>query len=80
MIHYGKVLEMQLGPESSNRLKPTVDQQLINGAQLHGRTENQDSRLMQLDLMICGQSKVVRNLKKSILRAADCSSAVLNHR
>jgi transcriptional regulator with GAF, ATPase, and Fis domain len=32
---------------------------------------------MQLDLMIRGQSKVMRNLKKSILRAADCSSTVL---
>ena len=32
---------------------------------------------MQLNLMICGQSKVMRNLKKCILRAADCSSTVL---
>ena len=69
---------MQLGHESSNRLQPTVDQQLIDGAQLHGRrTANEDSRLMQLDFMICGQSKVMCNLKKSILRAADCSSTVL---
>jgi two-component system, NtrC family, response regulator PilR len=69
---------MQLGHESSNRLKPTVDQPLTDGAQLDGRrTENKDSRLMQLDLMIRGQSKVMRNLKKSILRAADCSSTVL---
>ena len=70
--------EMQLGHESSNRLQPNVDPQLIDGVQLHGRrTEDNDSRLMQLDLMICGQSKVMRNLKKSILRAADCSSTVL---
>ena len=69
---------MQLGHESSTRLKPTVDQQLIDGAQLHGRrTENKDSRLIQLDLMIRGHSKAMRNLKKSILRAADCSSTVL---
>lgn len=69
---------MQLGHESSNRLQPNVDQQLIDEVQLHGRrTENNDSRLMQLDLMICGQSKVMRNLKKSILRAADCNSTVL---
>ena len=27
--------------------------------------------------MISGQSKVMRNLKKSILKAADCSSTVL---
>lgn len=68
---------MELGHESSNR-QPTVDQQLIEGAQLHGRrAENKDSRLMQLDLMIRGQSKVMRNLKKSILRATDCSSTVL---
>ena len=32
---------------------------------------------MQLDLIIGGQSNVMRNLKKSILRAADCSSTVL---
>ncbi|HEY4425157.1 MAG TPA: sigma-54 dependent transcriptional regulator [Pyrinomonadaceae bacterium] len=32
---------------------------------------------MKLDLMIRGESKVMRNLKKSILRAADCSSTVL---
>lgn len=69
---------MQLGHESSNRLQPNIDQQLIDGAQLQERrTANEDSRLMQLDLMICGQSKVIRTLKKSILRAADCSSTVL---
>jgi transcriptional regulator with GAF, ATPase, and Fis domain len=70
--------EMQLGHESSNRLQPNVDHQLIDGVQLHGRrTANKDSRLMQLDLMIRGQSKLMRNLKESILRAADCSSTVL---
>src|SRR5687768_3889876 len=69
---------MQLGHESPNRLKPTVNQQLIDGVQLHGRrTENKDSRFIQLDLMIRGQSKAMRNLKKSILRAADCNSTVL---
>ncbi|HEY0762958.1 MAG TPA: sigma-54 dependent transcriptional regulator [Pyrinomonadaceae bacterium] len=69
---------MKLGHESSNRLQANVDQQLIDGAELHGRrTANKDSRLMQLDLMLCGQSKVIRNLKISILRAADCSSTVL---
>ena len=69
---------MQLGDESSNSLKPTVDQQLIDAVQLHARrTKNKDSRLTQLDHMIRGQSTVMRNLKKSILRAADCSSTVL---
>jgi transcriptional regulator with GAF, ATPase, and Fis domain len=69
---------MQLGHEMSSRPQPNVDQQLIDGAQLHGRrSANKDSRLMQLDLMIRGQSKVMRNLKKSILRAADCNSTVL---
>jgi transcriptional regulator with GAF, ATPase, and Fis domain len=68
---------MQLGHESSNRLQPTLDQQL-DEVQLHGRrAEKKDSRLIQLDLMIRGQSKVMRNLKKSIFRAADCSSTVL---
>jgi transcriptional regulator with PAS, ATPase and Fis domain len=68
---------MQLGHESSNGPQPNVDQ-LNDGAQLHGRrTANKDSRLVQLDLMIRDQSKVMRNLKKSILRAADCRSTVL---
>jgi len=75
---YGKVHEMQIGHESSNLLKPAAHQQLIDREQVHGRrTENKDSRLLQLDLMIRGQSKVMRNLKKSILKAADCSSTVL---
>ena len=69
---------MQIGHESSNPLKPTTHPQLVDRVQVHGRrTENKDSRLLQLDLMIRGQSKVMRNLKKSILRAADCSSTVL---
>jgi len=69
---------MQIGHQSSNPLKPTARPQLIDGVQVHGqRTENKDSRLLQLDLMMRGQSKVMRNLKKSILKAADCSSTVL---
>ena len=69
---------MQIGHQSSNPLKPTTHPQLINGVQVQKRrTENKDSRLLQLDLMIRGESKVMRNLKKSILRAADCSSTVL---
>jgi transcriptional regulator with GAF, ATPase, and Fis domain len=69
---------MQLGHESSSRVQPTVDQQQLDEVQLHGRrAEKKDFRLLQLDLMIRGQSKVMRNLKKSILRAADCSSTVL---
>ena len=68
---------MRLGHESSNRFQQTVDQQL-DEVQLHGRrAEKKDSRLLQLDLMIRGRSKVMRNLKKSILKAADCSSTVL---
>src|SRR5215210_755978 len=79
MMQSGRqVREMQIGHESSTPLKPTAHQQLIDGVQVHGRrSENKDSRLLQLDLMIRGHSKVMRILKKSILRAADCSSAVL---
>ena len=73
-----KVAEMQIGHESSNPLEPIVHQQLINGVQLHGRrTKEKDSRVLQLDLMIRGQSEVMCHLKKSILKAADCSSTVL---
>jgi transcriptional regulator with GAF, ATPase, and Fis domain len=69
---------MQIGHQSSNPLKPTAHPQLVDRIQVHGRrTENKDSRLLQLDLMIGGQSKVMRNLKKSILKAADCSSTLL---
>ena len=68
---------MQLGHDSSNSLKPTIDQQPIDGVQLQTRlSKTKDSRLMKLDLMIRGESKVMRNLKKSILRAADCRSTV----
>lgn len=60
---------MQIGHESST---PQIDctQQVTDGVQPHGRqTENkEDFRLVRLDLMILGQSKVMRSLKKSILR------------
>lgn len=73
-----KVPEMQIGHESSNSLKPTLDQQFIDEVQLHvRRIKTNDSRLEKLDLMISGQSHVMRNLKKSILKAADCASTVL---
>jgi transcriptional regulator with GAF, ATPase, and Fis domain len=69
---------MRLGHESFNRLGPTVDQQVADGIHLlGGKTKNKDSRLMQLDLTIRGESKVMRDLKKSVLKAADCSSTVL---
>jgi transcriptional regulator with GAF, ATPase, and Fis domain len=68
---------MQIGRESSSSVQPTVDHQ-FDEVQLHGpRAEQKDFRLLQLDLMIRGQSKAMRNLKKSILRAAECSSTVL---
>jgi sigma-54 dependent transcriptional regulator, flagellar regulatory protein len=69
---------MQIGHENSNPLEPIVHQQLIDGVQLYDRrTKNKDSRLLQLDLTIRGQSEVMCHLKKSILKAADCSSTVL---
>jgi len=72
------VREVQLGHQRSNTSKPTVDHQLIDGVQPQARrSENKDSRLLQLDLIIRGQSQVMRNLKKSILKAADCNSTVL---
>ena len=60
---------MQLGHESSNSLKPPIDQKLITGVQLHARrSKTTDSRVMKLDLTIPGQSNVMRKLKKSILK------------
>lgn len=69
---------MQIGHESSNRRNHPIDPKLIDGVQLHERrTENKDSRLAQLALMISGESMVMCDLEKTILRAADCSSTVL---
>lgn len=69
---------MQLGHESSNHLSPTVDERLDSPVSAFGRRiKEKDLRLLQLDLMIPGQSAVMRNLKTSILRAADCNSTVL---
>src|SRR5215218_4535519 len=69
---------MPIAHESSNSLEPIVHQQLIDGVQLYGRrTKNKDSRLLRLDLTIRGESEVMCHLKKSILKAADCSSTVL---
>src|ERR1044072_2008234 len=73
-----KIHEMPIGHESLNCLGPTVNQQVIDGIQpLGAKTKNKDPRLMQLDLAIRGQSEVMCHLKKSILKAADCSSTVL---
>lgn len=73
-----KIHEMQIGHESFNRLGPTVNQQITDGIHLlGGKIKNKDSRLMQLDLTIRGESKVMRHLKKSVLKAADCSATVL---
>jgi len=78
MMSAWQVAEMQIGHESSNPLEPIVHQQLIDEVQLYGRrTKYKDSRLLQLDLTIRGQSEVMCHLKKSILKAADCNSTVL---
>jgi transcriptional regulator with PAS, ATPase and Fis domain len=69
---------MQLRHESSNHLNPTADERLNSQVSAFGsRTKERDSRLLHLDLMISGQSAVMRNLKRSILKAADCNSTVL---
>src|ERR1041385_7562464 len=73
-----KIHEMPIGHESLNCLGPTVNQQVIDGIQpLGAKTKNKNSRLTQVDLTIRGQSEVMCHLKKSILRAADCTSTVL---
>src|ERR1044072_5319300 len=73
-----KIHEMPIGHESLNCLGPTVNQQVIDAIQpLGAKTKNKDSRLTQVDLTIGGQSEGMCHLKKSILKAADCSSTVL---
>jgi hypothetical protein len=53
---------MQLGRESSNHLKPTADERLNGQVSAFGRRPKEtDPRLLQLDLMIPGQSGVMRN-------------------
>jgi len=71
-------IRMQLGHDSSNHINPTADGRLNSHVSaLGGVTKERDPRFLQLDLMISGQSAVMRNLKTSILKAADCNSTVL---
>jgi len=70
---------MQLGQENSNRrLRPTVGPRLSDYARpFECPRENEDPRSSRLDLRIPGESALMRTLKASILRAADCDSTVL---
>src|SRR5687768_11579749 len=71
-------IRMQLCHDSSNHITPTADVRLNSHVSaLGGVTKERDPRFLQLDLMISGQSAVMRNLKTSILNAADCNSTVL---
>jgi DNA-binding NtrC family response regulator len=69
---------MQLGQENSNRLSPTVGPRFSGQARRFGGPRgNEDPRSSQLDLRIPGKSPLMRSLKESILRAADCNSTIL---
>jgi len=69
---------MQLGQKDSNHLRPIVGPRLIDQTRrFDGPCEKQDPRSLQLDIRIPGESPSMRNLKASILRAADCNSTVL---
>src|SRR5687767_11954209 len=69
---------MQLGHENSNHLRP------LAGPRLSDRTlrfkdlnQEEDPRSSELDLRICGESRLMRSLKTLILKAADCNSTIL---
>ena len=69
---------MQLGQAKSNHLRQTAEPQLSDQSRRFvGSREKEDPRLQQLDLRIPGESSLMRSLKASILRAADCNSTVL---
>jgi DNA-binding NtrC family response regulator len=69
---------MQLGQENSNGRSSTAGPGLSDQARRFGRfREEQDPRSSQLDLQIPGDSALMRFLKTSILKAANCNSAVL---
>jgi DNA-binding NtrC family response regulator len=69
---------MQLGQENSNRLRPTIGLRLSEKARpFEVPCDKKDPRSSQLNLRIPGESSLMRSLKASILRAADCNSTVL---
>ena len=69
---------MQLDNANSNRLGLTGGLRLSDQVRsLGGPRENSDPRSSQLDLQLPGESPLMRILKASILRAADCKSTVL---
>src|ERR1041384_7412947 len=69
---------MQIDHENSNHLRPLAGLRLSDRA-LGSEDLNQkeDPRSSQLDLWISGESRLMRSLKTSILRAADCNSTIL---
>lgn len=69
---------MQLGHENSNHLRLPAGPRLSDRALRFGAlNQKEDSRSSQLDLRISGESRLMRSLKTSILRAADCNSTIL---
>lgn len=68
---------MHLGHENSNHLRPLAGQRLNDQALRKDLNQKEDFRSSQLDLRISGESRLMRSLKTSILRAADCNSTIL---
>ena len=69
---------MQLGHQDSNHLRPLAGPRLSDRALRFGDlNQKEDPRSPQLDLQIPGESPLMRRLKASILRAADCNSTIL---
>src|SRR6185369_15513075 len=69
---------MQLGHEKLNHLRLLAGPRLSDRALRFGDlNQREDPRSSQLDLRISGESSLMRSLKTSILRAADCNSTVL---
>ena len=68
---------MQLGHEKLNHLRPPGGLRLGHRARSGALNQKEDPRTSQLDLRITGESSLMRSLKTSIFRAADCNSTIL---
>ena len=76
--HRPRTYQMQLRQENSSRLSPTIGPRFSDqDRRFGGPREKEDRRSSQLCLRIPGESYLMRSLKASILKAADCNSTVL---
>ena len=68
---------MQFGHQDSNHVRLPEGLRLSHRAHSGALNQKEDPRTSQLDLLISGESSVMRSLKTLIFRAADCNSTIL---